>query len=87
MTFNMKKKIDCPGGCGIKVLRKLLLGKENTKKDWRDMVKEPVTIPDVTVIKHIFKAEMSLRRCVNVCLYICMYICMYVWDLGLLWFW
>ena len=43
---NMKNICDCPGGCKIKVFRKLLLGKQNTRKDWGDILKEPVAVPE-----------------------------------------
>lgn len=41
---NMEKKCDCPGGSRIKALERLLLGEENVKRNWGDMIKEPVAV-------------------------------------------
>lgn len=43
---NMKKNVIVQEVVKIKVLRKLLLGEQNTRKYWEDILKEPVAVPE-----------------------------------------
>ena len=81
----------CPGGSRIKSLRKLLLGEENGKRKWEDIIKESVVIREdcdkantlnIGFTKKIYiHIDMYVCMYVCMCVYVCIYVCMYeTWN-------